>query len=202
MANASSKRIASANEAALRQLRLGLVGVNLAALLIRYVLAALTSRRALPGFWTAALHLLATTSTVGIWRWFAAIGTPRRDGAGVRVGEDLGGKGVVEMAWDAVYMTWLCTLGSALLGNWVWLLYVLAVPGVAAYKLFSTLRPLLAMVLPGVFGARSAQTAGTGPGQAGEGQPGQQEAGESRKQAKLRARMEKGDKRVQAVQRK
>lgn len=28
------------------------------------------------------------------------IGTPKRDVGGVRAGEDLGGKGVVELAWD------------------------------------------------------------------------------------------------------
>jgi len=28
------------------------------------------------------------------------IGTPRRNGGNVKAGEDLGGKGVVELAWD------------------------------------------------------------------------------------------------------
>lgn len=54
------------------------------------------------------------------------------------------------------------------------------------------------MFLPGVFGPRSPRD----PSAAGTGAAGQEDkqAGESRKQAKLRARMEKGDKRVQQAQ--
>lgn len=55
------------------------------------------------------------------------------------------------------------------------------------------------MVLPSIFGSRQAN-----PGAAGNAAAGGPEAAgeekESRKQAKLRARMEKGDKRVQQVQ--
>jgi len=105
-------------------------------------------------------------------------------------------------------MTWICALGSALLGNKVWWLLLLVspplrkvnilkcqIPGFGLYKLFNVVRPFLGMFLPSLFGPKQ-QTA---PGQAPD-QP--EEKAESRKQAKLRARMEKGDKRIQQVQRK
>lgn len=52
------------------------------------------------------------------------------------------------------------------------------------------------MFLPSLFGPRSP----TAASQTGESVP-VEEKGESRKQAKMRARMEKGDKRVQQAQR-
>jgi hypothetical protein len=107
-------------------------------------------------------------------------------------------------------MSWICSLGSALLGNKVWYLLLLAsqppsllllsgtndqIPGFGLYKLFNLVRPLLGMFLPSLSGPKRAQDPA-----AAAGQP--EEKTESRKQAKLRARMEKGDKRVQQVQRK
>jgi hypothetical protein len=109
-----------------------------------------------------------------------------------------------------IYMTWICALGSALLGNKVWWLLLLVsphtfgdlnilrfqIPGFGLYKLFNVVRPFLGMFLPSLFGPKQQQGA---PGQVPD-QP--EEKAESRKQAKLRARMEKGDKRIQQVQRK
>lgn len=59
------------------------------------------------------------------------------------------------------------------------------------------MKPLLAMFLPGVFGPKAPKEQRQAAAAAEE----PQEAGESRRQAKLRARMEKGDKRVQSTQR-
>jgi hypothetical protein len=70
------------------------------------------------------------------------------------------------------------------------------IPGFGLYKLFNVVRPFLGMFLPSLFGPKQQQGA---PGQVPD-QP--EEKAESRKQAKLRARMEKGDKRIQQVQRK
>jgi len=106
-------------------------------------------------------------------------------------------------------MTWICALGSAIFGNKVWYLLLLVrhppllqndtngqIPGFGLYKLFNLVRPFLGMFLPSLFGPKRPQEAGAAAG------PEQGEEKESRKQAKLRARMEKGDKRVQQVQRK
>ncbi|WVQ78627.1 hypothetical protein IAT38_000713 [Cryptococcus sp. DSM 104549] len=194
MANASSKRIATGNETALRNLQLGLLIVNLLAPTLRFLLSLITSRRALPRLLPLTLHILSFTATILVWRWFVAIGTPKRQGGAsqVRVGDDLGGKGVIELAWDLIYMTWICTVGSALFGDWMWWIF-LAVPAFGAYKLFNTVRPLLAMFLPSLFGPKAPREA--------QQEAVAEEKAESRKQAKLRARMEKGDKRVQQVQR-
>ncbi|KAK8869543.1 hypothetical protein IAR55_000109 [Kwoniella newhampshirensis] len=196
MANASSKRIATANETALQNLQLGLLIVNLLAPTIRFILSLITSRRFLPPTLPLLLYIVFTGASIFTWRWFVTIGTPERQGgAQVRVGEDLGGKGVIELGWDLIYMTWICTLGSAILGDWVWW-FSLLVPGFGAYKLFSTIRPILGIFLPGLFGPSVPRDV-SAPAQEAA-QP--EEKGESRRQAKLRARMEKGDKRVQQVQ--
>ncbi|WVR05432.1 hypothetical protein IAU60_002447 [Kwoniella sp. DSM 27419] len=199
MANASSKRIASANETALKNLQLGLLVVNVLAPVLRFLLSLITSRRFLPRALPLTLQVVSFGATIFVWRWFVSIGTPSRPGSGqLRVGEDLAGKGVVELAWDLIYMTWICTLGSALFGDWVWWLSLL-VPAFGAYKLFNTIRPILGMFLPGLFGPKAPRdpaapaAAGVAPGEPAE-------KAESKRQAKLKARMEKGDKRVQQRQ--
>lgn len=102
-----------------------------------------------------------------------------------------------DQADDSIYATWICTLGSVLISPKVWWLFLI-VPGIAAFKLFGVAQPFLSMFLPGLFGPKTAPV----PVEAGGPVPDAGEPGESRKQAKLRARMEKGDKRVQQVQRK
>lgn len=46
------------------------------------------------------------------------------DGSLRRAGEDLDAKGLMEYLWDVIYVTWACLLGVALLGEWVWWLWV------------------------------------------------------------------------------
>lgn len=72
-------------------------------------------------------------------------------------------------------------------------------PGFGLYKAFQTARPLLGMFLPGLFGPRAPRDPAAAGGAAAADDDNKQ-PGESRKQARLRARMEKGDKRVQQVQ--
>ncbi|EIW68002.1 hypothetical protein TREMEDRAFT_44978 [Tremella mesenterica DSM 1558] len=192
MANASSKRIVSANETALKNLRLGFLIVNLSALILRLILSRITSRSAIPRLIPVVLQIGSFVGSLSVWRWFVLISTPRIGSDGkVRSGEDLGGKGVVELAWDLIYMTWICTLGSALLGEWIWWLMLL-IPIFGTYKAFYTLKPLLGMFLPSLFGPRSNISPDPETTKNGSGTP-----GESKKQAKLRVRAEKGDKRVQ-----
>lgn len=90
-----------------------------------------------------------------------------------------------------MYLTWICTLGSALLGSWFWYLFLL-VPAFGAWKIYGVAKPFLGMFLPGIFGPKGPKA----PAQEQQAAP-----VESKKQAKLRARMERGDKRVQQVQR-
>lgn len=76
------------------------------ALALRFVKKRLYGRPLLPGGFLLFLQLFTTLGSIAIWRWFIAIGQPKRDAkGGIRVGDDLTGKGVIEMAWD------LCVLG-------------------------------------------------------------------------------------------
>nr|XP_018263569.1 uncharacterized protein I303_03438 [Kwoniella dejecticola CBS 10117]OBR85727.1 hypothetical protein I303_03438 [Kwoniella dejecticola CBS 10117] len=195
--------VPSANETALKNLELGLLIVNALSPVIRFLLSLITSRSFIPRKFVIFLHVIFVGASIVTWRWFRTIGTPSRPGSGqVRVGEDLGGKGVIELGWDLIYMTWICTLGSALLGDWVWWLSLL-VPAFGAYKLFSTIRPILAMLLPGLFGPKQPRDPAQAQAGAGAGGNVQEQEGdkpESKRQAKLKARMERGDKRVQQKQ--
>lgn len=94
---------------------------------------------------------------------------------------------------NRIYLTWICTLGSALVGPWFWYLFLL-IPAFGAWKIYGVVKPFLGMFLPGIFGPK-------GPKPAAQEQQAAAQPAESKKQAKLRARMERGDKRVQQVQR-
>jgi hypothetical protein len=61
----------------------------------------LTSRSFRPGKLVLLLHVLSLGGSMVIYRWFKLISTPRIGERGVKAGEDLGGGGVVELAWDA-----------------------------------------------------------------------------------------------------
>lgn len=68
---------------------------------LRYVLSLITSRSFRPSRGVLLLHILALAGSLFIYRWFKTISTPRFVDRGLRAGEDLGGKGIVELAWDA-----------------------------------------------------------------------------------------------------
>ncbi|GMK54064.1 hypothetical protein CspeluHIS016_0106500 [Cutaneotrichosporon spelunceum] len=195
MANASTKRIAAANVKLLKALPKNFYMINVLAILVRIMKWKVYGRQLLPSGFVGFLHGLGFVASMFIWRWFVEIGTPTRNAKGdLRVPADLGSSGVVEMAWDVIHITWICTLGGALLGNWVWWLTAL-IPCFAAWKLFGVAKPFLGMFLPGMFGPKAPKEEAA-PAVVGGAQP-----GESRKQAKLRARAEKGDRRVQSVRR-
>jgi hypothetical protein len=159
MANASTKRIAASNEQALRNLQLGLLVVNVSpshlhyhtrhadeqsgTWILRFLISLISKRPFFPRIVPFILYLLSTSASIFVWRWFVTIGTPTRQGGDIKVGDDLNGKGVIELAWDLsvrshwtrirklisrIYMTWICALGSALLGNKVWWLLLLVSP--------------------------------------------------------------------------
>lgn len=62
-----------------------------------------------------------------LFRHLSTVGSPRRDpttGALIAPGEDLGTPGVTEWCFDVIYVTWACLVGSSLLGEFVWWLYL------------------------------------------------------------------------------
>lgn len=70
------------------------------ALAVRWMKARRHVRPLWPSGFPLFLNVIGFIAVLFIWRWFAAIGTPRRDASGIKVGDDLGGKGIVELAWD------------------------------------------------------------------------------------------------------
>jgi len=68
---------------------------------VRLLLSITTSRAFRPGKLVLLLHVLSLAGSLVIYRWFKLISTPRMGERGVKAGEDLGGGGIVELAWDA-----------------------------------------------------------------------------------------------------
>lgn len=62
-----------------------------------------------------------------LFRHLSTVGSPRRDvatGTLIAPGEDLGAPGVTEWCFDVIYVTWACQVGSALIGESFWWLYL------------------------------------------------------------------------------
>ncbi|KZW03947.1 DUF788-domain-containing protein [Exidia glandulosa HHB12029] len=182
MANASAKKTAAQNEASLRQLRTRTLAVYALAVALRFLLKRTTK---------GGLILAASTAlpSLAIYRFLVSIGTPRRDARGelISPGDDLEAGGLTEYAWDVVYVTWICQLGSAALGEWFWYLY-LVIPVYAVYKLWGFAGPML----------------GFGGGSRGPALPEEEAApaqATSKRQDKLKKRADRGDPRVKQVQR-
>ena len=69
-------------------------------MVLRYILSILVSRPFMASKKVIAVHLITFLATVFIWRWFTLIGSPKRDGANVKAGDDLNAPGVIELSWD------------------------------------------------------------------------------------------------------
>lgn len=122
-ANASAKKTAAQNEDALTNLTRGMLLAPLLALLLRLLLG----RSVIPSKTSSVLHVLTAVPLVILYKHLYSIGSPRRDpitGALIGSGEDLNMSGITEWCWDIIYVTWACQVGSALLGEWFWWLYL------------------------------------------------------------------------------
>ena len=146
MANASAKRTgmfpyfsstptamltrppAQQNAEAIKNLRLGLLVSCALSLLLRILFRRSALRPTTPAFWMYALSLVPS---IFLSRYLERIGSPRRDpttGALLAAGEDLSRPGIIEWAFDVVYITWACQVGSGAFGAWVWWLYLIVSP--------------------------------------------------------------------------
>ncbi|BGO91669.1 hypothetical protein NBRC10512_008117 [Rhodotorula toruloides] len=180
MAGASNKRIAAANARTLKTLQLGFAvsgGIYLLHLLL------FSSGRSY-----RRIFLFAATEAVAIGLWNQMKAMARR-------GEELdGSKGLVSYAFDIVYVTWAVHVLAALVTAKAWYIYWV-IPLYALYRLGSFALPYISPSLAARLNGSFASIAGAGPagGEAAVGQPQQ----ESKRQQKLRKRMERGDPRVQ-----
>ncbi|CAE6407707.1 unnamed protein product [Rhizoctonia solani] len=184
MANASAKKVAAQNEVAIRNLQMGMLIAN-----ALYWILRLLFRRPLLAGGPTSLYILTFIPTVVLYRHLTSIGLPRKEpktGALISPGEDLNQPGITEWCWDIIYVTWGCAVGSSLLGNWVWWLY-LVIPGYAGFKIYTK------FVGPMFFNK-------SGPAPV-EDTTAADPSAPSKRQQKLQQRAEKGDPRVKPQQR-
>ncbi|GAA6020972.1 hypothetical protein JCM8202_003795 [Rhodotorula sphaerocarpa] len=180
-AGASNKRIAAANAATLKQLRLGMAVSGGVYLLHLFIFSSGRSYR--------RLFLFAVTEAIaiGLWNQLQAM---------AKGGQELNGsKGLVSYMFDVLYVTWFIHITTALISAKFWYLYWV-IPIYALYRLVTFalpyISPSLAAALQGGGNAAPAGPAGAaGANGAGAQQP------SSKRQEKLRKRMERGDPRVQ-----
>ncbi|KAJ4472240.1 hypothetical protein J3R30DRAFT_3709686 [Lentinula aciculospora] len=189
MANASAKRIAGKNETTVKNLRLGLLVPTVLSLLLRL----LFRRGSLPPSKSSLILYLGTFfPAFFLSKYLIQIGTTRRDpttGTLISYGEDLNQPGLTEWAFDVLYITWACQIGSGAFGDWFWWLYTV-IPLYAIYKLW------VSVISPFVLGRGSTSQTDSDSKSISE------ENGTSKRQEKLRKRSEKGDPRVRAQVRK
>jgi len=181
MANASAKKTAAANEQAIQNLRQGLLLATTLSMLIRVIFRLKSLSPTQLSFW---IHIASHIPSTFIARYLYKIGEPKRSPSGelISPGEDLNQSGVTEWAFDIIYVTWACQIGSAIFGERFWWLAAV-IPLYALYKIWTSfLGPYLG------FGRSSS------PADAAEETAPQQT---SKRQEKLKKRSERGDPRVQ-----
>ncbi|KAI8987107.1 hypothetical protein BDB01DRAFT_784570 [Pilobolus umbonatus] len=167
MANASSKKIATANKKTLTNLRNGFLIVNTIYILWRVVYYWST-------FSFGQFLLYGTTAglTYTFYRILVSSGTPTYlpDGS-LSSGQDLNAEGLTAYMFDIIYVTWFVHITTAFISNKFWMVY-LVIPAYAAYKII----PLAMKYL--------------GKGQATEEV--ENTEGKSKRQAKIEKRANKG----------
>ncbi|KAJ9103656.1 hypothetical protein QFC19_004231 [Naganishia cerealis] len=207
MAKAASKRVAGNNDLYLAGLKKGPsshkaappVG-QVSAVLLRFIFR----RPRFPGYFALFINVAAFAVSAALYNHLNKVGTAKKNpqtGQVVSAGADLDAKGLLEWAWDTIYITWACAILSAIIGEKVWYLW-LAVPAIAAWKIYEIAKPIIAGIRGGQAGqggAAGAAAMQADPAGAQVGAQGDEPI--SKRQAKLKARMEKGDKRVQQVER-
>ncbi|PAV20707.1 hypothetical protein PNOK_0333400 [Pyrrhoderma noxium] len=178
MANAAAKKSAAQNEKALQNLHRGMIVSNVLSILLRWLRGRGIFSLSF-GFVYFFLLMSYVVETL-VYYFLSSSGTPKRDASGNMrpASVDLANPGYFcEWMFDVLYITWACQVGSALLGEFVWWLY-LSIPGYIIYKVgpmaFRFLKP-------------------SAPAEDLPPEP------TSKRQQKLKARQEKGDPRVKSV---
>jgi hypothetical protein len=104
MANASAKKTAANNEQPIHNLRQGLLIATTLSMLIRIIFRTKSLSPAQLSFW---IHIISHIPPTLIARYLSKIGEPKRSPTGelISPGEDLNQPGVIEWAFDIIYVT-------------------------------------------------------------------------------------------------
>ncbi|PWN47254.1 DUF788-domain-containing protein [Violaceomyces palustris] len=190
MAKGSSKKISSNNQSTLQVLQYGFLITNTIHLVFRFWFFKSSAT------WRSLLAYLSTEA-LALFLWIQLISMAKG-------GDDLAQPGLTAYMFDVIYVTWFVHITTALFSHYFWWIY-LCIPAYACYMLYQK------VLLPFLFKGRSPfESIGrmfSGGGSGGTGVGGkngdQQEATPalSKRQAKLQARAEKGDPRVQVRRR-
>ncbi len=93
-----------------------------------FILRLILPNRTFPPTWRQlTLYLTTTIPELVLFQHLTSTGSPKREpttGALLAPGEDLSQGGVTEWCFDVIYITWFCQVGSALVGEFVWWLYL------------------------------------------------------------------------------
>ncbi|KAK3369163.1 hypothetical protein B0T24DRAFT_354870 [Lasiosphaeria ovina] len=151
MAQKARKDRARSNAAALNNLHIGALAVNVLFLLWHFFFR---SRSLLAWFIFSLPSFLCQFA-------LERTGRPSYDAATKTLkssGEDLAAPGLTEYMFDVVWVTWATTILVAFLGNWAWLVWAV-VPAYGAYKGYGMLGAAKQMAQMGA-GAEGAAPAG------------------------------------------
>ncbi|KAJ2961333.1 hypothetical protein NQZ79_g3389 [Umbelopsis isabellina] len=152
MANASSKKIASANVKTLANLRMGFFAVNCFYVLWRGLLYWKTF-----SFSTLLAYALTSGLTFYLYTVLKNAGSPRYnvDGSIQSGGDDLNAEGLTAYMFDIIYITWFVHITTAVISGKFWYTYIV-IPAYAAFKLW----PYIAPYLKGSSNEQSAEPSG------------------------------------------
>ncbi|KAK4046271.1 hypothetical protein OIV83_006194 [Microbotryomycetes sp. JL201] len=171
MAKGNAKRITAANAQTIQQVRIGFA-VSIAIYLLHLVL--FRSGRS----WSRLLYFTAT-EIIALILWQQLEGMNTR-------GEELAQRGLTAYIFDVIYVTWFVHVMTALVSTKFWYLYLI-IPLYALYRLAS-------FALPFIRGQSAGGNAGPAPSSSSAGP---EQPAISKRQAKLQARQEKGQVKVQ-----
>ncbi|KAI8874052.1 DUF788-domain-containing protein [Ramicandelaber brevisporus] len=148
MANASAKRIYSANQRIIKRTDTIFLTVNFSYILYRLIINFDTTTSAI---WAAWLVSLAVEAMAYVYIWKASQPKFSQRGELVYEGADLSGTGIVSYCFDIMYVTWFVHLSTMLISEKLWMVY-LCIPVYAAMKLGGVAFPMLRTIFGGIAG--------------------------------------------------
>ncbi|CAO3567907.1 unnamed protein product [Mortierella alpina] len=178
MANSSQKKIAHENAKTLLALRKGFIWVN-----AFYIFYRIVYHWSSFGLKLAFGYLFTAGLTVFLYTQINAMGQPRYNSKGelADAGQDLSQEGLVQYAFDIIYVTWFVHVTSAFWSK-MWWTY-LAIPAYAGWKAWHlAIKPMLGRSGMGAAGAEASGAAASGS----------TEGVKSKRREKMEKRAEKG----------